>query len=144
MTLGEYRVRFANSYRTYLERLCQIGVETAEAGFASNGYVSDNDAEVTSEMQEQGFRIIATGESAPFIEFGTGVAASPSFTVPVQADYEIRPGSWSEEHAQQFSTKGFWVYRGEKLEGTPPAAGMQNACITMQMRSSEIARRAFK
>lgn len=145
MTLNEYRAQFSNKYREYLRQLADVGTQTAEMGFASNGYVGDNNGvSVQSEMEDTGFRITATGEAVSFIEFGTGVATSVSPLVNVQADYDIRPGSWSEEHAKQFSTNGFWRYKGEYLEGTPPAAGMQNACITMQYRAQEIARRVFK
>ena len=41
-------------------------------------------------------------------------------------------------------TFGGWYYNGEFLEGTPPYPGMQEACITMQFQSPDIARRVFR
>lgn len=145
MTIGEYRVKFQQCYADYLQSLAELGEWTAEIGFANNGYIGDSGVEVSTEMHmltDGGFTIRASGEAASFIEFGTGVLAG-AVRSGVQADYEIRPGSWSEGHAQMFSRYGYWYYKGERLDSAPPACGMQDACAAMEQQSSDIARRAF-
>ena len=146
MKFGEWARDFRFNYRNYLEQLAEQGEWTAQVGFAENGYIGDNpDVEVTTEMrlQDGGFTIRATGEAVSFIEFGTGVLAG-AIRNGIQAPYEIRPGSWSEEHGRVFSRFGFWYYKGTRLDSTAPANAMQNACSTMEQQSGDIARRVFQ
>ena len=143
MKLSEWRNQFTHKYRQYLEQLAELGRWEAEVDFANNGYIGDNnDVDVQTEMSDTGFVIRATGEAVGFIEFGTGVLAG-AIRNGIQAPYEIRPGSWSEEHAQIFSRFGYWYYKGERLDSTAPANAMQNACAVMEQQSPDIARRVF-
>lgn len=145
MKLGEWARNFRYKYREYLEQLAERGEWEAQVGFDTNGYIGDNgDVEVTTEMRlpDGGFTIRASGEAAPFIEFGTGVLAG-AIRNGVQADYEIRPGSWSEEHKQIFSQNGYWYYKGVRLDSTAPAGAMQNTCSVLEQEAPEIARRVF-
>lgn len=144
MTIAEYERKFARCFGDYLNQLAQLGEMTASDGFANNGYVGESNVSVNTERQNAGFTIRAAGESVSFIEFGTGVATHVSRPT-VQAPYPIAVGSWSDAHEGEFFRTGhqFWHYKGERLEGTPPAAGMQNACIAMEQQSPIIARRAF-
>lgn len=146
MTLGEWASKFQHQYRDYLEMLAERGEWEAQVGFADNGYIGDGgDIDVDTEMrlEDGGFTIRAVGEAASFIEFGTGVLAG-AIRNGVQAPYEIRPGSWSETHGRMFSTRGYWYYKGIRLDSTAPANAMQNACSVMEQESSSIARRAFR
>ena len=145
MKFGEWAINFRHKYRDYLEQLAETGEWTAQVGFAENGYIGDGgDIDVTTEMRlpDGGFTIRAVGEAAGFIEFGTGVLAG-AIRNGIQSPYEIRPGSWSEEHKQMFSRFGYWYYKGQRLDSTAPANAMQNACSAMEQQSSEIARRTF-
>lgn len=145
MKLAEWTRNFQLKYRDYLEQLAECGEWEAQVDFDTNGYIGKNgDVEVTTEMrlQDGGFTIRATGEAVGFIEFGTGVLAG-AIRNGIQADYEIRPGSWSEGHERMFSRFGYWYYDGQRLDSTAPASAMQNACSVMEQQSLEIARRVF-
>ena len=145
MKLADWARDFRYKYREYLEQLAEQGEWTAQVGFNENGYIGNNgDVDVSTEMRlpDGGFTIRASGEAASFIEFGTGVLAG-AIRNGVQAPYEIRPRSWSEEHKKLFSENGYWYYNGTRLDSTPPAGAMQNACAAMEQESSSIARRVF-
>lgn len=144
MTLGEYAVQFANKYNQYLEQLAEAGRDEAERGFAESDYEGENSSvDITTEKEDMGFRIIASGEAVSFMEFGTGVYTGLRGNANVVADYGIYPGSWSENHKKMFSTHGYWIHDGKRYIGTVPAGGMQNACLAMQYRSSGIAKGVF-
>ena len=94
-------------------RLAELGADEARRRFARGDY-GNTDASVTIEPMANGWKIVAMGKDVYFIEFGTGFFAMPHGNVSVP----VYPGSWSEEHAQQFSELGYWWYAGEKLQGT--------------------------
>lgn len=145
MKLGEWRVQFSRKYRQYIDELSQLGVQVAQSTFDTVDPEEGN-ADITVSREFAGgvdFRIIASGEGVSFAEFGTGVLASTWGTSEVQADYAIAPGSWSEEHAQQFSKNGYWYYNGKRYYGTVPYAGMQQASADMRRESNGIVRRIF-
>ena len=150
MKLSEWRRQFANRYQEYLDELARLGVETAQQMFdMSDPELGNDGVAVTSEMEnDTGFRIVASGDDAAFIEFGTGVGVTVNPTFNVQSDYPIEDGSWSRENDGPYSKNGYWFFKspsGNKLMlyGTPAMGGMQEACIQMQNQSSDIARRVF-
>ena len=105
------------------QKLAMIGADEAMRRFARGDH-GNSDVNVDVLPIENGYKIVASGEDVYFIEFGTGVFANPNgyaTTIPVY------PGSYSEQHAQQFSTKGFWYYGGEKLQGTEAENAMYYA-----------------
>ena len=105
------------------QKLALIGAEEAMRRFMRGDH-GNTDVNVDVVPIENGYKIVASGKDVYFIEFGTGVFANPNgyeTTVPVY------PGSYSEQHAQQFSTKGFWYYGGEKLQGTEAENAMYYA-----------------
>ena len=84
------------------------------------------------------------GHDVYFIEFGTGFNAGtaygdglPPTSVPVY------PGSWSEEHAQAFSTHGYWYYQGEKLQGTEAEMPMYYADKAIRENERKVVKEVF-
>lgn len=104
-------------------RLAEIGAEAARAALKlDNG---NTDATIENPVKtEDGYKIVMSGEDVYFVEFGTG-----EFTYPHgnQVSVPVYPGSWSEQHAQQFSKYHFWWYGGEQYEGTPAYRPMLRA-----------------
>lgn len=147
MKLGEWIIQFGHKYNQYLDELGEMGESTARSLFASIPAEYGN-TDVTVSREYNGmenatsFRIVASGEDAAFMEFGTGVETIVTRPT-IQADFEIAPGSWSTEVDGPFSKQGYWYYNGQKLTGTPPAGAMQEACNAMEQWSSTIARRVF-
>jgi len=146
MRFGEWAFKFAEKYLEYIDQLADLGESIAQQTFnLVDPSTGNGGVEVTTEQTDngQGFRIIATGDDAPFIEFGTGVETM-TIRPTVQADYPIEQGSWSQEHDGMFAEKGYWYYRGTRYTGTAALAPMQYACNEMEHMSTEIARRVFR
>ena len=144
MKLSEWRARFSAQYKQYVDELGEMGEETARMMFAEAPAEYGNNAVEVRREYDGGvdFRLIASGEDAMFLEFGTGVQTTVSRPT-VRSDIPIEPGSWSKEHNGPFHRQGYWYYNGERLTGTPPTGAMQEACNAMQQWSSTIARRVF-
>ena len=89
---------------------------------------------------ENGYKIVMSGSDVYFVEFGTGNdvnAYSPNVTVLVA------PGSWSETHAQRYTTYGFWYYNTVRYEGTPAYMPMYYAGRKMREEAHRIVKEVF-
>lgn len=104
------------------KRLAEIGEIEASARFSIADH-GNGGVQVTLEPMENGHKIVASGHDVYFIEFGTGDDVKPHGEVSVP----VYPGSWSEQHAKQYSTYGYWFYGGEKLAGTYAEMPMYHA-----------------
>lgn len=147
MKMGEWVSLFTRRFDQYLDELGETGELTARELFATDPSGTGNDdVTVTREYDgtenNRGFRIVASGHDVAFLEFGTGIMTYVERQT-VQAEFEISPGSWSEEENGPFSRDGHWFYNGVYMAGTPPTGAMQEACNAMELRSSTIARRVF-
>ena len=123
------------------ERLAEIGSDQAFNTYGSGVVVSVF-------PKENGAVIRADGQEVCFLEFGAGATTNPfhpmakNFTQ--ETGYEVRKGSYSEQHARQFSEKGFWVWEGEKYTHIMPRAGLWRGEQEIVMRVYEIAKEVFK
>lgn len=120
-------------------RLAQVGVETARQHLVlANGNV---DAAIEEPVKiENGYKIVMSGADVYFIEFGTG-----EFTYPHgnEVSVSVYPGSYSEQHAQQFSKYRFWWYGGEQFEGTAAYRPLLYAGIAIRQAMPRIVKEVF-
>lgn len=141
----------------FLRRLTEIGRARAEEIFVKAEYDGKNDVTVTAEKTDKGYRIVASGQSVAFIEFGTGVTM-PSY--PADAAVQHARGTFGQ--GKGADPRG-WVYVGEqgtggvqmydrngepkpgvyRTKGNPPAAAMYHAVRAMQEAAPQIAREVF-
>lgn len=154
MKLGTWLVLFQHKFQQYLDELGEMGESTASTMFASApGDDGNTDVTVTREYDSmdnaRGFRIVASGHDAAFLEFGTGVMTTVTRPT-VQADFDISDGSWSREVLASNEPGGeyarfgdYWHWNGQHWTGTPPIGAMQEACNAMEQWSSTIAGRIF-
>lgn len=49
------------------------------------------------------YKLIAEGREVCFYEFGAGIASDPSHPWAKEMPFSVSPGSWSKDHARQFS-----------------------------------------
>lgn len=142
--------------RRFMERLGEIGVETAGVRFSSAQYDGTNDVEVSSEWVEENKLVVhADGSAVAFIEFGTGVHYTASH--PEAGRFGAVRGSYGYKLGRLDS----WRYRGDpgtdgelitegphagmvKTHGNPPARAMYDAGKEMRQRISEIAKEVFR
>lgn len=142
---------------TFIERLAEIGRQTAAEIFATAQYDGTNDIVVTAEKTARGYKVVASGNAVAFIEFGSGVTMPP-----YPADAAVQHGRGVYGRGQGANEKG-WIYVGEqgtggipvmsrkgevrpgvyRTKGNPPAAAMYYAVRAMQEAAPQIAREVF-
>ena len=85
--------------------------------------------------------IIVTGDMPAIAEFGAGdQTLSGGFE---NTPAEARPGSYSEEHARQYSRWGFWYFAGEPYTEVYPHHGLLDAKRYIMDNSTNVAREVF-
>lgn len=107
----------------FLDALTEKGAGVARARFNAAKYPGVNNVSVTVVRDSAtAYRVVASGRSVMFIEFGSGVIyAHDNPATPAGWG----PGSWSETHANRIGRHGYWVYYGapggdaQALEGRP-------------------------
>ena len=114
----EFRKRFHEKRKLFLQRLAEIGVAEAETRFRTAQYDGTNDVKVEEPIWVDDNRVIvkASGSSILFIEFGSGVHyAAQSHPQATEFGYE-RGG-----YGQGRGKNDFWYYQGEPgTNGQPP------------------------
>lgn len=131
--------RYADIDRKVLEiarRLCEIGEPIIRA-------IHGNHATITTEQTKNGYKITASGEDVLFIEFGAGDAAGRDAGLYDSVPGSVRPGSWSETHAQMYSRFGFWVFAGHIVHEVPPSPAFYYAYEYMVQNLPHIAEEVF-
>ena len=102
------------------ERLEKIAKRLCEVGEPIIRQTHGHHAIVWYERTQDGYKIAAEGHDILFIEFGAGDMAGTTSVLYDQVPATVRPGSWSETHAKQYSTQGFWFFGGKMYRETVP------------------------
>lgn len=139
----------------FLERLAQIGVDTASVRFKSAQYDGVNDVNVSARMKGSNTIVItASGKAVLFIEFGTGITYTEEH--PKASDMGAVRGGYGQGKGNQSS----WGYYGEAgtngrvikttdkgdlviTRGNPPARAMYEADKAIMSQILKIAKEVF-
>ena len=81
-----------------------------------------------------GWLVIASGREVMFLEFGAGVDTDTDHAWTQEMPFKVEPGSWSEDHAKQFSEKGYWFYDGKLWHGIPATRALYNASLAVRQK----------
>ena len=125
-------------------KLADIAKRLVEVGEPIIRAVHGRSNSVWSEPTENGYRIVAEGETILFIEFGAGDAAGREAAKYDAVPSVVRPGSWSETHARQYSTYGFWFFGGHYMTETPPHPAFYDAYEAMVKALPQIVNEVFQ
>lgn len=106
--------------------------------------------EVRIEAEGNHASLIAEGDGVAFAEFGTGVYATDYERTTHNVD--VRPGSWSETHQNQFGHvrgangefPGWWFGHTWIDQGTQPILGMYHAGQNIEDHMAETATRYYR
>lgn len=153
--IERYALSLDQKCERFLERLTDIGMRTASDGFSGAQYDGTNDVSVSVERDSATtFRIVASGESVAFIEFGSGITMGGGH--PMAGALGFGPGTYPGK-GHWNNPKG-WTYRGEagtngvaiwtktdifRTLGNPPAMALQNATEDMIQQIVTIAEEVF-
>ncbi len=135
--LQKYQKEIKPKMLEVCKRLAEIGAQEANAHLTlANG---NNDARISTEPMDGGYKLVMSGTDVYFIEFGTGSDVEPHYQVSVP----VFAGSWSMEHKQKYAKQGWWWYGGEILTGTPAYMPMYYAGKKMREEMPRIAKEVF-
>lgn len=134
------RKEFEKKLETYLDRLAEIGAQTAQGLFG--GATS-----VTVEKTKNERKVVAAGTNeAYFVEFGTGVYAGTTSGQYDAFPAGVEPGSYSESE-QGKHTWSMWINAGNSKESYPynsvPKSPMYKAYEAIRLNAAQIAREVF-
>ena len=119
-----------------VEILANEGAEKAQSSYRDWSVVVIPDI-VNDELAE----ITVAGDYPAMAEFGAGDGTLTGGFENVPG--EVRPGSYSEQHAQQYSRWGFWYFAGEPYTEVPAHHGLLDAKRYIIEHSTEVAKGAF-
>lgn len=152
-----YEKNLKNKQRIFMERLAEIGINTAKVKFQNARYDGENDVKVTDPKWLDDNRLIisATGKAVLFIEFGSGVHYA-SDSHPKAAEFGYVRGtygyglgkldSWRYEGSP--GTNGEVIKEGKhkgeiRTYGNPANRCMYDASKEMRKKIREIAKEVF-
>lgn len=126
------------------ERLAFIGTWEATTGFSQAIYDGDKDFDVRVEPIENGFEIVAGGETALLLEFGAGVTYG--YGHPQSAEFGMGPGTYPNAKGHWNSPHGWWFVDDmgkHHTYGNAPAMPMYNTAQDLRKMVEEVAREVF-
>lgn len=112
--IDKYEADLKRRVAELVNELAEVGRESADKAFATADYDGTNDVVVSvkksgSDKREISAKVIASGASVLFIEFGTGVFYSdPSMTHPLADEFGYTRGGYGYHLGLHES----WRYRG--------------------------------
>ena len=143
--LEKYKKDFLEKESEFIQRLKELGVSVASAGFATADYDGVNDVLIAETQNGNRAAVIAYGETVGFIEFGTGVKypewddTGMDYTPPKHGTYGKGKGA---------NPKGWWFSTSpgsaQRTYGNPPAEAMLEARNSMVEQVVQIAREVWK
>lgn len=156
--LKRYRDNLNKKIHTLLERLADIGIDTADAAFKTAHYDGVNDVVVNAPewISDTQLVISATGSSVTFIEFGSGVHYSEQHPKAAQV------GAIRGEYGKGRGKRDTWGYYGDPgtngvinktvagkgnlvlTHGNPPSRALYNAGKDMRESIVKIATEVFR
>lgn len=129
--LAEYKAELNRRLELFIRKLAEKGVTVAQLKFAAAQYDGENDVTVSMEQNGKQARIIASGKSVAFIEFGAGT------TFPEHPSGAFQHGTYGKGKGKN---PNGWAYKGEqgtggqylrdgvyRTKGNPPAMAMWSA-----------------
>lgn len=127
------------------KRLADVGAQEAQIHImgAQAGFYGNDDVHVSVEPYNKGWKVVMSGKDIYFVEFGTGIYAGEYAGDASNVSVGIMPGDYSEEHAKQYSEKGYWFYANNFYRGTPAEMPMYYAGKRMREEMPRIVKEVF-
>ena len=146
--LEGYKKRFETLCDRFMKALAETGVVAATQEYAmDDAHPDDPPIQVTVTETDKGYSVTASGKQVVFVEFGAGTKTAAGDSRAANVGVEIRPRSYSEQNAQEFSTFGFWIYparNGKRYEYVEPHPGLWRARQEIERQIERIAREVFQ
>ena len=142
--INEYAYNLKDRCMELCRRLAEYGELLAVVAFDGVQYLGLKDVTVSVEQTEQGYRILANGETALLLEFGAGVTLG--YGHPEAEKYGMGPGTYPDGKGHWDDPNGWWLPRekgGGHTYGNIPGKAMYDARQQMVQSIGRIAREVF-
>ena len=123
-------------------RLAKIGYQVAKDGLDAAVYDGDKNYTIEIVHEEDGYAIIAQGQSVLFMEFGAGIRYGHGHPEP----QGFGPGTY-HGHGRWKDPHGWWYWDGGQWQhtyGNPPSMAFYHARQAMLLEVYEVMREVFK
>lgn len=137
--LQEYNLE--QKTRELCRRLAQYGLVLAEASYGGAAYDGEKDVSVDVQETDNGYKILATGGTVLFIEFGAGITYG--YGHPQADEFGYGPGTYPGK-GHWDDPQGWWIPKGGgHTYGNPPSMTMFNTAKDIRGEIANIAREVF-
>lgn len=138
------RMEWEAKCKELCRRLTEIGAVVVNSAYDVIQYTGDKDYHITVEPTENGYQILASGESVLFLEFGAGVTYG--YGHPQAQEFGMGPGTYpptNPQHPHWNDPNGWYTPAGEHTYGNAPSMGMYYASKAMKEQIESIAQEVF-
>ena len=147
--LRKYAAYIKAKAQELCERLSFLGAAEVTAGFSQAIYDGEQDVDIkvrrVTEKGKIAYRIVASGQTVLFLEFGAGVRYG--YGHPLDADFGMGPGTYPKGKGHWNDPKGWWFKdaTGKKYHsyGNPPIMAMYNTSQELHRIVEDVAREVF-
>lgn len=144
--LQSMKSRLPKNTDEFLKRMSEIGVTSAEMGFATAQYDGESSGNTVRSRQDgpNKYTVRAEGDTVLFLEFGAGITYWTRYSEAEKNG--MGPGTYPGQ-TRAFSPGGWYFYDSSgtvhHTYGNPPSMAMYNATKEIQMRAPRIAQEVF-
>lgn len=136
--LKAYKSELEKKLDELCKRLADYGVDIIANDY---GYTDTGEIAVGWYKVDKGYVVTAEGRGVYFVEFGAGdLAGTGMMKNPPVA---TTPGSYSEQHAQEYTQYGYWYWNGHVFNEIAPRSGVYYASEFMRRDLINIAKEVF-
>lgn len=144
--LEDYKKSIPKKLDILCQRLAAIGATNVSLGYSRAVYTGKKDVNVSVEKTQNGYAIVAEGETVLFLEFGAGVTYGYGHPKPEVDGVHMGPGTYPDGKGHWDDPKGWWTPSaagGEHTYGNPPSAAMYQTAKDLRDIILDIAKEVF-
>lgn len=141
--LNQYKKTFPKRAEAMCKALAELGAVKVSLDYtrAVNAAVGMKPITVTVERRDNGYAIVAQGESVMFVEFGAG--ARYGYGHPLDGELGMGPGTYPGDKGHWNDPKGWWIPKeagGGHTYGNPPSMAMYETAKDLRQEVLRIAK----
>lgn len=144
--LNAYKNSIGRKLDELCKRLAAIGATNVSLGYSRAVYTGKKDVNVSVEKTQNGYAIVAEGETVLFLEFGAGVTYGYGHPKPEVDGVHMGPGTYPDGKGHWDDPKGWWIPSeagGGHTYGNPPSAAMYQTAKDLRDIILDIAKEVF-
>lgn len=139
-----YRKRIERKKDLLAKRLADLGATKVSGGYELAQYDGRKDISVSVERTQNGYAIVANGESVLFVEFGAGVTYG--YGHPENGKFGLGPGTYPSDKGHWDDPKGWWIpveNGGGHTYGNAPSMTMYRTEQELEQELLTVAQEVF-